>query len=78
MSIFLPSQAVYKCHVICSYAFEELKSSHLTLCLKLAITSKEGTSKGENDIIMQFSLQGGIEYLSNVNKSVLLLIKTQT
>ena len=78
MSWFLLSQAVYKCLLICSYGFEELKSSHLTPCLKLAITSKEGESKGKNIIFMQFSRQCCIEYSLNVNKSVLPLIKTQT
>ena len=39
---------------------------------------KKGASKGQNNIVMQFSLHGGIEYSSNVNKLVLPFIKTQT
>ena len=78
MSRFLLSQAVHKCHVICSYSFEELKSSHLTPYLKLAITSKDGACQGQNNTVMQFSQLGGIEYSPNVNKSVLPLIGTQT
>ena len=39
---------------------------------------KKGASKGQNNIVMQFSLLGAIEYSTNVNKSVLPLIKTQT